>query len=639
MRGGGIASAIRRVIILLGVVCTASLSGCAHKSDYQLLRELSDLELKLCTPFQEEYVCTVGIGGTLNEAERNAKRELAERVISVVSVRFEKRIRQVVSYVHEDVSEEVKQVKEFMSTNLAYLEFRGNEIFKTGKVSTGETYYYVAMKIKKERAIELHKKFARKVDVFAYIDLLESTDDLGVKARLLKELSDISSVRDLYEEKVVVKGDITTVGGFISAEKEAIRGRLRVAYTGERIYIVDAFGVCPVQALELLLEDATGREHITMTSQEGSVELSGLGFVEPIRVYARLANRWEFIAYLRKKRSSNVYIYTEPKGLYYELKSENQGVVSTGKTPNVINLTLKEGRTYKLKVFGSKVYGYVEKDVYVKPGYDAYVAERFERAETEDVELEVEGDATLTLETRAGHLIAEGEKGFKGRLAEGSYTVFIRHNDDSEEFQLVEDSFFLRKGRPVNRRYFEPEDRHFFKEGLGAYIAFSEFVSVPKDAKFSVENAPEDRDRWAISVFSFGGRRYFTYGYLGGSIGIASLSFKDSNSNSSGTGGYVDVVGGLYSDFWQGRGSWEVGVGYAFGKASYGEKYVPYRSEVSFALPFISFRATALFGLEIKVFSDSTLVLSVQIGSMGVRSGYRYPRKVNARAGLHYEEL
>ena len=625
---------MRFLVLVLSLVLVL---GCAGKREYLAFEKRNGLETGLCEPLRKEYLCAIGVGRSPEEAERRAKEELAGRVMSVVWVEFriEKRVKQVTE--KEEVREKVRQVKEFVSTNLAYLESEGIEIFREGKVLDG--YYYAAVRMRREEAEASRKRFSKKVDLLMYITLLESAEDLDLRIRLLRRLWEIAHGRNLFDEKVVVRNSLTTVGAFISREEEFVRSRLEVVYTGDQVYLIDSVSLKPVPSLSILLVDGGGGRREAVTSSDGGVYLGTTA--EPIELYAEIGGKRMLIDTLSKKRISEVYLRTDPEGLRYEIR-RGSTIISAGRTPNRISLSPSEDEVYTLRIFGEKIYGYLEEELRIEPGYDLYVLKKLGRARTEEVHLRTEGDAILTLKTLDGRIVVDGERSFRGRLAEGMYLVTIRRKKDSEKYQLLEDSFFLREGEPIRRRYSEPEDRHPFKEGWGGYIA-SYFFQVPKEAKFEVAQGPKDRRKWNIEGLVFGFRRYMTYLYMGAGMGLASLSPKEAtNSGSSLEGVLLDAVAGVYRDFVGGGGVVELGVGYAIGKVNAvpsSNSYENYDATTEFSLPFISIRVSMIFGLEVRIFRDRTIALSLQLGLSGIRSGFRYPRKVIAKRGEHYEEF
>jgi len=592
--------------------------------------DVGELYNEFCRSYEEKYICAVGIGAYPSEAEKRAKERLAETVLTFVHTSFEEWKKRIEDKFGKRLFAKEKAYQEFTSLNASFLEAEGLRIIKRGKDESSGLYYAVAV-LDKKKAETSAKKFQKKAKAMWYATLIERINEPAVKLYLLSELEKEIETKNLGEEIISVGGELKTLDTFVEEVLTSLKDSLTVIFSGSRVFLVDKNSLHPVGGVELAFEDSNGRRGVYFTADDGSIQLPS-AFSLPVNVFIRLGKKKCLLASLGKKETSNIYIATSPNGVVYDLWKGNE-VISTATTPNVVSVRPSgEEERYTVVIKGGAKYREIKDKIIVKRGFDAYFWRKLETIRYGKLELEVEGDAVLEISTLDGRVVADDVDKFEGQVPAGSYTVLVKRRDDSEKYQIVEDSFTVTERGVIKRKYFEPKDRNFRRWGWGGYIGFT--IQEPE----KVENVPSSEEEDSVPFFVFGGRKYWTHFYLGGDFGLAG---QDSESSKDYSGLCADAVGGIY--FWDGK--FEIGVGYQWGKVTYSYsdydydnwEWVEKKATLSFNRPFLDLKFNlSILWLEGRISKNAKWIV-IGLGGSEINSGYSLKRKIKAVKGRDYE--
>jgi hypothetical protein len=629
------------------------MSGCAYnsmfgtsknqKSKAQCAIEIEDRYGNICDQYRGQYECAIGVGDSYDDAIKEAKRKLSENILTVVESSLSKNVKKEFMG-NEKITEIVKSKKEWSSINLTYLELEGAQIEKKDK--EGDCYYAVVI-WEKEKADKAAEKFRKKADAIMYVNLIEKIDDISLKLKLLVSLENIVAHKNLQNETVVVNGEVTTFKAYLNSMFNFLFENITIAFTGNKFYLLTKKSFLPIKDIKVTIQDSEGKKETFVSSMDGEVYIPR-NFTLPVNVYVTLTQKDFHIGTVVKKDVSRIYISTSPSKIGYELY-KNGKVISTGTTPNMIEVYPDKYDKYKVVLLESKRYRKIEQVLPLRKGFDAYFFRQMEKVRYGKVDLSVNGSAILKISSADGRVIDEDRDQFQGKVPVGTYLVTVKRRDDSREYQIVKDRFMLYENKSIKREYFEPRDRIFTRSGFGFFLGFTS--QTPSTLTIDGEEDNKgllDKNDFEESIMYLGLRKYFTHFFVGGGAGFAleDTSSSSSSSSSSSNGYYLDATTGVYMPVeWLG-GTLELGLGYEYMNASTERKvyyddyyYYEYKNiDLSYSAPFASIKITAasVLGLELRVYEDQTqLVFS--IGATKLHSKYKLPREVTARRGRDYE--
>jgi hypothetical protein len=613
-------------------------SGCStslFNSSYSKVECLNKIENKysdLCYKYQDNYKCAIGVGNSDEEALKDAKRKLAESVFTVVESSFSEKIKKEL----RGKASSIKTGKiEWSSLNLTYLELEDINILKKGK--DGNCYYAVILwdKKKAEKAVE---DFRKKADAIMYVNLIEKVKDINLKLKLLVKLDNLVSFKHLDDNTVTVNGTTTTFRSYIDSTLNELVNKLTVAFTGEKFYLITKDKFLPIEDLKLTLKDVNGKTSTFISGEDGSVYVPST-FILPINVYLTLHNKDFLIGTLAKKDKSIIYISTKPEKISYELY-KNGKAISTGITPNKVEVYPASYDRYKIVLPATKEFSRVEENLNVKRGFDAYFFREMEKVRYGKVDLKVD-DAILDIESVDGRKIVQGVEKFRGKIAVGTYKITVKKKDDSQDYQIVNDKLVVNEKDIIKREYFEPKDRDFYREGWGYYLGFSSLLpsKLTKNGK-TYQDDEFNQDDYEVTLFLLGLKKYYTHFFFGGDLGLAvESSNNSSSSDTSGMGYYLSANVGAYMPFDGIKGDIEISAGYAYMSYSYDDNYNKKNSyDTEYTGAFVGVKITFLnmLGLEVRKYQDQTKMV-FSIGFNSFKTGYKYPRYIDAVKGRDYE--
>jgi hypothetical protein len=610
------------------------LSGCFFTSTPSKVECLDKIENKygnLCEKYSNNYKCAIGVGFSQDEALKDAKRKLAESVFTVVESTFSSKIERELNGDNSNVT--VGKI-EWSSLNLTYLEL---ENVKTLKVGKEDNCYYAVLLWDKKEAKKAVDDFKRKADAIMYVNLIEKVKDINLKLKLLIKLDRIVTYKHLENDTVSVNNSTVTFQSYIDSTLNNLINKLTIAFTRDKFYLITKDKFLPIKNVKVILKDINSKEETFVSSEDGSVYVP-YTFSLPINVYLTLTERKVLIGTLTKKYKSVIYISTKPEGLVYNLY-EDGTIISTGVTPNKVEVYPKSYERYKIVLPATKKFRRVEESLEIKRGFDAYFFREMERVKYGKVNLKADGDALLDINGADGRLIAEGVKEYKDTIPVGTYKVTVREDDDSYEYQEVTDTINVFENEEVKREYFEPRNREFYREGYGISLGFTTLLpsKLKKNGK-TYEDDEFNRDKYEEQIMFLGFRKYYTHLFFGGDIGIAGGNNSDSSYNTD-IGYFLDALIGIYTPFDAIKGSVELDLGYAYLSSSYDDAWNDSRSyDLEYSGGFIGLKLNFLsfFGLEIRRYQDETKFL-FSLGFSSFKSGYRYPRYINALEGRDYK--
>ncbi|WP_456399560.1 hypothetical protein [Persephonella sp.] len=626
---------MRTVSILITIIAFI-LTSCSKKQN------LNNIQSEITKNYCDKYIyCAVGVGNTQKEAELKAKEELAFQIYSIVSSEFEKTI---------EIAKDVKlsEKKRYKLKTLTTIPLKNIKYIKRGNI---DNKYFVVVKVSPDEAKKIRDGLEKIFTALTYVNKIEETKNLSLKITLLKDLINEIRLKNIWDKEFLSlsTGKMFTFRSYIKHQLSNITKEIKLINTSEGLYVVSKKNLFPISGIEILIIDSKSKELRSFTNSEGKIIIPE-DFEYPLNTYLIFYNNnkdKDFhieSLFIKESPYINIYISTDPKGLTFELKI-NGKIEKQGVTPNVTEVLYTPETVYSITLYG-KDYKPIDIPLNLKKGYDYYLYKKLEKLKYGFVDFEVEGEGIISIQSIDGKVIVDEKtatKKLKEKLPVGKYNVTIKMMDDNNQYQIVKEKIYITENKTLKRVYYEPQDRVFFREGMGLAFFFG-FISnkslldfkCKKSNYFSTcdENNPPN---FNVAVLGAMGKKFWKHFWVGGRFGLTSISEGSSSSASSdGTLDYmISASGGIYTGE---NIPLEIGLGYLNLNAS--ETGYDYEVKASISSPFVSVKLSLSgIGIEFRqVFgSNSFSILMFDLGIYSLKKGFRKPKEVEAIKGIHYE--
>ncbi|WP_457640926.1 LPP20 family lipoprotein [Persephonella sp.] len=637
-------------LITIGLTTGLIFTSCAIKKSQ--FNEIN-LKEKYC---QNLTYCAIGIGKSKEEAQNDAKRNLASQIYSFVFSDFEKK-----TYLNTNTEkQELKESKESILKTFTNISLVNVKNVKSGKI---DGYYYYIAAIDPQKAQEIYNQYKQTITALTYVDKIESENDLSAVIGLLKDLMQEIKIKNIEDKDFYSRkySKIFSFKSYINFQIKQVINSLNAILSPKGIWIVDKNTLSPLSNIRILILDNVNNKILDTTNYQGFIRFpSPVNF--PINVYLDFKGfdlEDLLIAKLYKKENPyiKIYIKTHPDNLYFNL-IENSRVIKEGMTPSVVEIKYQDYADYKLKMFEDD-YVLTEEELKLSRGYDYYLYKQVDKLRYGYLDLKAEGDSYLIIKSQSGLVLLDKrykKKKFKGKVPVGTYYITVKKKNNSHKYQVVNDEIFVREGQTVRRTYFEPKYREYYfeREGTGFGFIYSR-RSTNKDINYECISS------WGCDYhtkpdFSPGGtggfyyKRFLTRVWWGIEVGFGGIDNENEEYSGDSSGVYLDLGSGLYF----GENTiFEIGVGYHANTSDYNDGI--YKADFSASGPYVSAKIGYFFqgkrkdggfyiGLGYKrVFlggKDYLEILSFDFGGyiFKTRSGYKLPSNTRALRGINYEE-
>ena len=637
-------SGLLRGVTLLSI--SALLSGCAVFGTSDRARDnavIVQLENKM-DQLRAEYpghTLEYGYGETLEQAQQQARNGLANQILVSVrtSTQSSDRLLAGQSESHFEAS----------SHSFSNLRLTDTRVVQRGLLEEGERVYAVVA-VDPETVQQIRDQAEKRVGVLALVEKLERDQSLSRVQRMLlagRGLADAERL-GLSDEPFVIRKQELSYRVYFDSVIDEQRQHLQLAFQkrGKRqlaVTLFDRVSLQPVQAgLPLRY-----RGQLRHTDAKGEVVFSQQGKGEP-QVYLALGQDIPLDRLDTGKQSGRIYVSSQPAGAHVELLQDGK-LKETLKTPNYFSVAYKDGKEYRLQINPGKDYEPFETGVTLEKGYDVFISKEFAEVNYGGLELSADSgflaaDNQFQVENGYGDLVFKGEALKREKIPTGRYTVTLSKPGE-EDFQVVQDELFVREGTTLSRHYKEPRDREFYRSGLGFTLGFRMNRDLPEGHDIEVvsgtspsspgydapgENIYDNGSSLFLGLKAYG--QYFTVGAEIEHLSGGETEYDDEVTH-SGFGGSLSF--GVYKQLEKGA-LLQLDLGYTQMEVdSSGDASFEYSADLSSPFVELSFAAGGL--IAVRHYPDlGTTSVSIGLGDAKIKSGYRHPETVSARAEEHY---
>ena len=600
-------------------------------------------------PTYQSYTMEIASGQNEAQAIRQARLKLAEQII--VDVQSSTLVGQsrVMTEIEGQTLVQTQRQTQNMASAFTSVELEDAQTLDRGLVD-GLNYAIVGVK---SDATERMRQAARKrLSSLALVNQIAQTQDLTQRLILAEKGMQEAQRMGVMDDRVVVAEmpDNVTFGRYFDFVIQQSIEQLSVAIEkGKdfvRITLFDRQSLKPVNAgLALKVND-----DILRTSSDGSVVLDSI--TERASLDLMLADKaYPLERFSINRAHSKLYLFTEPAGFVAEVY-ENNELLQTVTTPQVLNMvfTNTKHNIYKVKFHANGDYPAFESYLDAHEGYDVFINKTFAAKTYGRLALGLKSgflssmDFHYNLKDAHYQVLAERAKDdIERRMAVGRYELEVRHDSEDEKYQIVEDTIVIQQDQVEKRRYYPPIDREYSRDGSGLMLGLR-FGRTPNDSAQIKSTDPSSLPNFSSGFEYYAGyEKYWTNWLIGGDLSLYGLSTKE-EVNDSGSGFGMSVYGGMYFGDTQEFGFLNLGYSKLTVDGEYRSGYwSTERYEIDLSSPFaeVGYDFGNGFRLSYRHFaseaSSGQLALTLSGSLIGQR--YKYPARVKAREGEHYERF
>lgn len=646
---------MKQILVLILMI---SLAGCTFfqpKKSPQVFQaanseKLNDLlnRLKQDSTYQS-YTMEIASGQNEAQAIRQARLKLAEQII--VDVQSSTLVGQsrVMNETQGQTLVQTQRQTQNMASAFTSVELEDAQTLDRGLVD-GLNYAIVGVK---SDATERMRQAARKrLSSLALVNQIGQTQVLSQRLSLAGKGLQEAERMGVMDDRVVVAEmpDNVTFGRYFDYVIQQSIEQLSVAIEkGKdfvRITVFDRQSLKPVSAgMALKVNDKVLR-----TSSDGSVVLDSI--TERASLDLVLADKtYPLERFSINRAHSKLYLFTEPAGFVAEVY-ENNELLQTVSTPQVLNMvfTNTKHNIYKVKFHAKGDYPAFESYLDVHEGYDVFINKTFAAKTYGHLALGLKSgflssnDFHYDLKDAHYQTLTENAKeDFERRVAVGRYELEVRHDSQDQKYQIVEDTILVQQDQVEKRRYYPPIDREYSRDGSGLMLGLR-FGRTPTDSAQINSTDPLNLPNFSGGFEYYAGyEKYWTNWLIGGDLSLYGLSTKD-EVNDSGSGFGLSVYGGMYFGDTQEFGFLNLGYSKLTVDGEYRSGYLSTEHyEIDLSSPFaeLGYDFGNGFRLSYRYFpSDiATGQLALTLSGSLIGQRYKYPARVKAREGEHYERF
>lgn len=638
----------------------AMLNGCAmFKSETPVQKQTTVSSEKLIelfnrskqNPEYQGFTMEIASGDNEAKAIRRARLKLAQQII--VDVQSSTLVEQS-EFVTDGQGQQLKQTQR-QTQNIAS-SFTSVELedAKTLERGTIDKQIYVIVGVKSDATERMRQAAKKRLSSLAIVNQISQTNDVGQRLMLAGKGLTEAKRMGVLDDRVVVKGmpDNSTFGSYFDFVIQNGIDQLSVALEkGEDFMRITVFERESLQPVKANLVVMINKQAYT-TSSDGSVVLDKVNQRASLDI--QLADKlYPLERFSANRNHSKLYLFTQPAGFFAEIYKNNQ-LLQTATTPEVLNVVFSntEDNTYKVKFHAKDDFPGFETVLDAHKGYDVFVNRSFAPKTYGNIAIGL-GSSFLssdnfnyTLRDAYNKPLAEQEKqDYDQRVASGRYEVVVRHDSEDEKYQTIKDTILVQQDQTEKRRYFEPIDREYSRNGSGLMLGlrFGRTPSEGATIKSSDNNNLPDFSS-AYEVYA-GYEKYWTNLLIGGDLSLYIPAIDQETSSEQTANFGSSIYGGMYfGDGTRDFGFFNVGYSNLSVDGEYYGSYFGtenYEVDLSSAFAEVGYNFGNGFRLSYRYFpSDiATGQLTLTMGASSIDQSYKYPASVKARKGKHYESF